>query len=404
MTNRPYVLIVDDDPALLQALPQTLYLRIAGIKVDTCDSALEALKQIQEHDYDAIVSDIKMPGMDGLALLTQIKELRPDTPTLLITGHGEHEIAVRALRGGAYDYIQKPIDREYCISALRRAIQTYQLKRRVAEQQLALELHALSLEQKVQERTMELAQASAAKDEFLNVVSHELKTPLSSMKGMVQLLHRQFEREGSDKMRNLQLIERSIRRMEMLVKDLLDISLIETNQLVLRYRRCDLSTLCRDSIDEFKAGTPFSSSLTLHVPEEPIEVEVDVDRISQVILNLLSNAYKYSPPASPIMMTAERDGDTYIIAVHDRGVGIPAELQPHIFDRFYRVPSTEVQTGSNVGLGLGLYISNKIVERHGGRIDVQSTPEEGSTFRIMLPLSINAESSEDGYRTTPTGV
>ena len=404
MTNRPYVLIVDDDPALLQALPQTLYLRIAGIKVDTCDSALEALQQIQEHDYDAIVSDIKMPGMDGLALLSQIKELRPETPTLLITGHGEHEIAVRALRGGAYDYIQKPIDREYCISALRRAIQTYQLKRRVAEQQLALELHALSLEQKVQERTMELAQASAAKDEFLNVVSHELKTPLSSMKGMVQLLHRQFEREGSDKMRNLQLIERSIRRMEMLVKDLLDISLIETNQLVLRYRRCDLSTLCRDSIDEFKAGTPFSSSLTLHVPEEPSEVEVDVDRISQVILNLLSNAYKYSPPASPIMMTAERDGDTCIIAVHDKGVGIPAELQPHIFDRFYRVPSTEVQTGSNVGLGLGLYISNKIVERHGGRIDVQSTPEEGSTFRIMLPLSINADSSEDGYRTTPTGV
>ncbi len=404
MTNGAYVLIVDDDPALLQALPQTLHLRIPGIKVDTCDSALEALKQIQEHDYDAIVSDIKMPGMDGLALLTKIKELRPETPTLLITGHGEHEIAIHSLRGGAYDYIQKPIDREYCVSALCRAIQTRQLQRQVIEQQRALELHALSLEQKVQERTIELARASAAKDEFLNVVSHELKTPLSSMKGMAQLLHRQLERERSDKLRNLQLIERSIRRMEMLVKDLLDISLIESGQLVLRRQPYGLSTLCQDAIDEFKAGTHTAPSLTLEVPGEPIEVEVDVDRISQVILNLLSNAYKYSPPGSPIAVTVERAEDTCIISVHDKGVGIPAELQPHIFDRFYRVPSTDVQTGSSVGLGLGLYISHKIVEQHGGRIEVQSTPEEGSTFSIVLPLSINADGRKYGYQRTQTRV
>ena len=404
MKKGAYVLIVDDDPALLQALPQTLYLRIPGVKVDTCDSAWEALKQIQEHDYDAIVSDIKMPGMDGLALLTKIKELRPETPTLLITGHGEHEIAIQALRGGAYDYIQKPIDREYCVAALGRAIQTHQLQRQVIEQQRALELHAQSLEQKVQERTIELARASAAKDEFLNVVSHELKTPLSSMKGMAQLLHRQLERERSDKLRNLQLIERSIRRMEMLVKDLLDISLIESGQLVLRRQPYDLPTLCRDSIDEFKAGTHTAPSLTLEVPGEPVEVEVDVDRITQVILNLLSNAYKYSPPGSPITMTVERAKDTCIISVHDKGVGIPAELLPHIFDRFYRVPSTEVQTGSSVGLGLGLYISQKIVEQHNGRIEVQSTPEEGSTFSIVLPLSINADGSKNRYQISRTVV
>ena len=112
MKNTPHILIVDDDTALLQALPQALSLRIEGIQVDTCDSALEALLHIQEHDYDAIVSDIKMPGMDGLALLAKIRELRPETPTLLITGHGEHELTVAALRGGAYDFIQKPIDRD----------------------------------------------------------------------------------------------------------------------------------------------------------------------------------------------------------------------------------------------------------------------------------------------------
>src|SRR5579863_1406726 len=138
--NNSRVLIVDDDVALLQALPQALYLRLHGIEVDTSDSAQKALELIQEQIYDAIVSDIKMPGMDGLALLAKIQEMRPDTPTLLITGHGEHDLAVRALRAGAYDFIQKPIDRDYLVAALQRAIQTHQLRRQVLEQQLALEL------------------------------------------------------------------------------------------------------------------------------------------------------------------------------------------------------------------------------------------------------------------------
>jgi DNA-binding NtrC family response regulator len=144
MHNTPQILLVDDDAALLQALPQALSLRVNTIHVDTCDSAFEALEQIQNHDYDAIVSDIKMPGMDGLALLEKIQELRPETPTLLITGHGEHNLAIQALRGGAYDFIQKPIDREYVVVALERAIQTHQLRRQVKEHQRALELHAQS--------------------------------------------------------------------------------------------------------------------------------------------------------------------------------------------------------------------------------------------------------------------
>src|SRR5260370_31060937 len=138
MIEVPRILIVDADTALLQALPQAVSLRLSEIEVDTSDSALQALQLIEERGYDAIVSDIKMPGMDGLALLEKIREVRPDTPTLLITGHGEHDLAVQALRGGAYDFIQKPIDRDYFVAALSRAVHTHQLRRKVFEQPRAL--------------------------------------------------------------------------------------------------------------------------------------------------------------------------------------------------------------------------------------------------------------------------
>src|SRR5947208_3471684 len=147
------VLIVDDDRALLQALPEAVRLRLGGVTIETADSAAAALERIAVQDYDAIVTDIKMPGMDGLALLAEIRTRRPDTPTLMITAYGENDLIVGALRGGACDFIHKPIDRDYLITALRRAMATREASRRVKERQLALERHLSELEAIVDERT-----------------------------------------------------------------------------------------------------------------------------------------------------------------------------------------------------------------------------------------------------------
>src|SRR5438876_4885572 len=117
-----------------------------GVEIDTSETAADALQRIRAVDYDAIVTDIKMPGMDGLALLREIARIRPATPTLLITGHGEHDLAVQALRGGAYDFVAKPIDRDYFVASLERAIQMRRLDREVEKQRLALERHARVLE------------------------------------------------------------------------------------------------------------------------------------------------------------------------------------------------------------------------------------------------------------------
>lgn len=389
MIDKPYILIVDDDTALLQALPQTLSIRIIGVQVDTSDSAQRALELIQEHDYDVIVSDIKMPGMDGLALLAKIQELRPETPTLLITGHGEHQLAIQALRGGAYDYIQKPIDRDDFVASLQRAMQTHQLRRQVKGLLLSLELHASSLECLVQQRTRELAEANTAKDKFLSLASHELETPLSSLKSMVQLLQRQLANNNKLEVVSIGLsdMERSICRIEMLVKDLLDASLIETNRFVLHRKRCDLVELCRNFIDQFTAGA--GPIRTFEALGEPIEAEIDADRMSQVILNLLLNAHKYSPEGSAITLTLQQVGYEATISVRDMGGGMPAEMLSQIFEQYYRIPGIEVQDGASSGMGLGLYISRKIVERHGGHLDVQSSPGQGSVFSIALPLYID---------------
>jgi DNA-binding NtrC family response regulator len=176
------VLIVDDDLALLQALPQALRLRMDGVTVDTADSGAAALVQMAAKDYDAIVTDLKMPGMDGLELLAEIRTQRPDTPALMITGHGEHDLVVHALRGGAYDFIQKPIDRDYFVASLRRAIERRALSRRVNEQQLALERHLNELEAIVEERTRELRETNQVIDSPLRL----LLSPSGQMEKIVQ--------------------------------------------------------------------------------------------------------------------------------------------------------------------------------------------------------------------------
>lgn len=378
------VLIVDDDTALLQALPQAITLRMQGVQIDISDSGLGALQMAQEHSYDAIVSDIKMPGMDGIVLIERLQELCPDTPTLLITGHGERDLAIQALRVGAYDFIQKPIDRDYFISSLQRAIQTCQMRRQIVAQQQDLERHAHQLEQKVAERTHELIKANAAKDIFMGMVSHELKTPLTTLKGVVQMLIRRVKRGEQIELKSLTLLEGSVHRMELLVNDLLNTSLLETCSFSLHCQPSDFVTLCQELLTEYRES--IGAALRIAMPAQPLIVNMDRERIGQVILNLLSNAHKYAPKDAPITVTIERQQDQALLSIADCGVGIPPGKLDHIFERFYRVPETDVRVGSRSGVGLGLYIAQKITERHGGRITATSILGQGSTFTLHLPL------------------
>jgi two-component system phosphate regulon sensor histidine kinase PhoR len=221
------------------------------------------------------------------------------------------------------------------------------------------------------------------KVEFLSVASHELKTPLTSLKILTQLTQRRLVRAGVAEAEQLVGMERSIGRMELLVNDLLDISRIEGGKLALRIAESDLGALCRNVAEE--QMTASERHIEVNVPAKPLTVPMDAERIAQVITNLVSNALKYSNNDCPVTLSARRERDSALVSVHDEGAGIPPEAQELLFERFYRVPGVQVQTGSEVGMGLGLYISREIVERHGGRIWVESAVGEGTTFFFTLP-------------------
>jgi signal transduction histidine kinase len=344
----PHILLVDDDLMLLQALPHMVALRLHGVVVDTSDTAQGALEKIWAQDYDAILSDIKMPGMDGLELLAKMQELRPEVPTLLITGHADYTLITQALRGGAYDFIQKPIDRVYLVAALHRAIQTRQLRRRVQEQQRALEQHAHYLEQLVERRTRELLAASEA--------------------------------------------------MEMLVRDVLDISLIESDRLFLHPTRCDLVEVCQQVLKAYTVGIGLALSFTS--TEESLEVEVDRERISQVLINLLFTARKCSPRGSPITVRLQQVEDEAVITVMDAGESMPEEKIPEPFAQLFSRLEAADHTGEPAKSSLGLYLTQKIVERHGGRVEVHNDTGTRCAFSVILPLPALAPESTDDSKPT----
>ena len=245
-------------------------------------------------------------------------------------------------------------------------------------------------------------------DEFLGVASHEMKTPLTSLLANVQMAKRklraeeaaldaadstEFEQQLALIAKLLEGAERQARRQDRLINDLLDMSRLRANKLQLEPGTHDLATVVREGVEEQRRTHPGRQiELRLELPAgmPQVPVEADVDRVSQVLANYLSNALKYSSAESPVTVTltledyAERQWAR--VAVRDAGPGLPPQEQAQVWERFHRVPGVEVQSGSGIGLGLGLYISREIVERHGGRIGVESAVGEGASFWFALPV------------------
>jgi signal transduction histidine kinase len=228
--------------------------------------------------------------------------------------------------------------------------------------------------------------ALAARDSFITVASHDLRTPLTALLGQAILLERRAEQEGaSERLRRSSLVVRQqAARLSRMIDALLDLSLIQSGQLLVERAPLDLAALLRRIVEEV-APTLTIHTLELQGGEEACPVEGDELRLEQVFLNLIGNAVKYSPEGGAVLVRLARHGAEVLAEVRDDGIGIPAEALPRLFERFYRAPNAGEHAVS--GAGIGLYVVRELVARHGGRVEVASEVGAGSAFTVCLPLA-----------------
>ena len=236
----------------------------------------------------------------------------------------------------------------------------------------------------------QLEDTNKLKDQFLSMASHELKTPITTIRGQAQLGMLRLNKQAQlppelEPVRTaLERIEQHTYRLNSLVDDLLDLSILSSGKIKLRASRCNLEEVCSEVIDEQRSLS--GRTIELELPLSPVLVQADCERIGQVLTNLVSNAVKYSAENSIIQVAISQTRGKAIVQVHNEGAPIPKELQSDLFEPFYRTPAA--QSSSKKGWGLGLAISKQIVERHGGSIQVESSQGKGTTFTIELPSGV----------------
>jgi two-component system CheB/CheR fusion protein len=234
----------------------------------------------------------------------------------------------------------------------------------------------------------ERQQVLEQRTEFMAVASHELKTPITSLKGYTQMLHNRFAKAGDERSADLLTkMNAQVNKLITLIGVLLDLTRLESSQLVLHNEQFDLDALVRDLVEE--VGYTTEQHQIRIEGTVPTPVSGDRERVGRVIINLLTNAIKYSPLAKVILVKLASDADNAIVSVQDFGIGIAPEKQVHVFEHFFRMSNLEHDTSP--GLGLGLFISAQIIKQLGGRMWVQSCVGAGSTFSFTLPLLPQSE-------------
>ena len=237
----------------------------------------------------------------------------------------------------------------------------------------------------VEQRAAKAAELDRMKTEFVSVVSHELRTPLTAIRGSLQLLLADPDSvPDADNRRLLETALHSCERLVRIVSDILDISRIEAGRLILRPKQLALSDIVQQSIDSVRqVAAQAGVTLVDKVPRDLPPVIGDSDRLTQAVINLLSNAVKFAPARSAVTVNGREDGPSVVLSVHDQGLGIAPDDIDRLFHKFQQLEASASRRFS--GTGLGLFITKAIVEQHGGRIEVESTVGEGSTFSIVLP-------------------
>ncbi len=504
----PRILVVDDEPSICAIVQKSLMHE--GYQVETATQAQAALERLQQEPFTLLITDIKMPVMNGLDLAERARESQALLGIIVMTAYGSVENMARALRAGIDDFITKPFNIDDLRLTVSRALDRQRLRRENLRLQTIAQMfeysqalnstldlpalyyvirdvvtrelgaigvgiwcargHELTLVYEhalpdglcagasdlarqchqtgtlacagvdsvsgattatfllgaplqvrnesigalvaVQGATMPPAaeemlglianQAAPAirnaqqyttireldriKSEFIGIASHELRTPLSLVLGYSSLLRNRVQ--GRDREALQQVID-GARRMSDIIDDLINLRRAEAGEIRLMLAPTDLWSLLRNAVAELEAlAIARQVTLRLDVPQQPLWVAIDAEKVALTIANLVDNATKFNDPGGVVRVTGateqQRDGAYAVIEVQDTGWGIEYEHQLRIFDRFYQAAPSATRPRN--GLGVGLSLSRTFVELHGGRIEVQSQPGQGSVFRVRLPI------------------
>ena len=385
------LLIVDDLPENLLAL-EALITR-EDRTVYKALSADEALSLLLQHEFAMAILDVQMPGMNGFELseLMRGTEKTKNIPIVFVSAAGrEMNYAFKGYESGAVDFLHKPLDIHAVKSKVNVFVELYRQSKAMKHQVEALEQSRREQETLLAQLKVtqgELEHAVRMRDDFMSIVSHEVRTPLNGLILETQLRKMHLARDNAaafsmDKMQAMvDRDERQIQSLIRLIEDMLDVSRIRTGKLSIRPSTFDLSHTVANLLESFAAQISAAQSQVNFTVCQSVTGQWDEFRIEQVVSNLLTNALRYGA-RKPVDVSVYVEGGNAIIDVRDQGIGISEENQQRIFHQFERVAGSDVVSG----LGLGLFISEQIIAAHNGAISVHSTLGEGALFRVSLPL------------------
>jgi len=374
------VLLVEDNQA--DAAYVRAVLDGGEFDIAVANRIAEAIEILGNGRTDVVVLDMGLPDGTGLAGLRAIQDVAPAVPVVILSGDDDEGMATSAVQAGAQDYLLKGHASDVVLRrALRYAVDRQDLRARLAA----------SIDELERQRGSVLA-LNALKNDLIAVLAHDIKGPLTAIMGYAELLE-EGALEGPAAVDAARTIRSGAGRLATLANDVLALSRVEHGDLEIADEHVDLVALIESTIASHatERDIAFASSCT------PAMVRGDEDRLRQVFDNLLRNALKYTVPGSPVEVNVTRDDDRFLVEVCDRGMGIPPDEIPRLFERFSR--ASNAKRAKIAGTGIGLFIVKMVVERHGGKIAVQSVLGEGSTFTVTLP-TLEAAVAQNSMRVT----
>ncbi len=376
------ILLVDDMVSGLMALEAILD-GLPGINILKAQSGKEALKIIENNDLAVVVSDVQMPEMDGFELLDLINQNNKidSIPFIFVTAMGhDRKYVTKGYKGGAVDYLFKPLDQQITRAKICAFVTMYKQK------------------QQLKQQNQQLIEINSKKNILLGMAAHDMRSPLAGISSLADFLS--DEKEYGSLHENQKIFIENIKKYSLymlnIINNLLDVSAIEAGKLNLNIQQTDIAVLLEKIIGLNKLiAQKKGIELELNIELSNKLLFIDPVKIEQVLNNFLSNAIKFSPAKTLILIKAVQKENDFYIEVTDHGQGIPEEEQKILFNAFQK--TSVLATDGESSTGLGLLICSKIINSHDGTIGVKSKPKEGSTFWFSIPVNITEINADACY-------